>query len=294
MPSTLEITSSFIEGAPPGELGDVVNDIKALCSDDDPTIIDKLKPAFLKYNEAQLITTKLPGNERPVIISTHNRLPDGRYFDTASDTSFEFDHVTQFTFHPPNNPVSQKPSDPQPYTPSHPHTNLLPSLLTALTTYTRDHYPASSCAVLPSSTSSPDSLTLLIAANKYSPANFWNGRSLSTYTYTPSTKSLTGTVSYTIHYYEDGNVWLTTNKTLPSQTVSGGSSADEGAGAVVDVMAKAEKGYQEEVNRAFVRLNEESFKKLRRQLPVTRQKVEWEKVGGYRLGSDLHGGGKNR
>jgi len=37
-------------------------------------------------------------------------------------------------------------------------------------------------------------------------------------------------------------------------------------------------------------MNEQSFKGLRRQLPVTRQKVEWDKVGGYRLGSDLRGG----
>lgn len=58
-------------------------------------------------------------------------------------------------------------------------------------------------------------------------------------------------------------------------------------------IASVEKGYQEELNRAFVAMNEQSFKGLRRQLPVTRQKVEWEKVGGYRLGSDLRGGGRS-
>ena len=50
--------------------------------------------------------------------------------------------------------------------------------------------------------------------------------------------------------------------------------------------------YQEDLNREFVRMNESSFKALRRQLPVTRQKIEWEKVGGYRLGSDLRGEAK--
>ena len=30
-----------------------------------------------------------------VLISRYNRLPDGRYFDTESETSFEFDHITQ-------------------------------------------------------------------------------------------------------------------------------------------------------------------------------------------------------
>ena len=48
-------------------------------------------------------------------------------------------------------------------------------------------------------------------------------------------------------------------------------------------IAAVEKRYQEELNRGFVALSEGSFKSLRRQLPVTRQKVEWEKVGGYRV-----------
>jgi capping protein alpha len=61
MGSPVDITSSFIEGAPPSELQDVVKDIKALTSDDDPALIAKLKPAFQKYNEEQMTAVKLPG-----------------------------------------------------------------------------------------------------------------------------------------------------------------------------------------------------------------------------------------
>lgn len=61
MGSTVDITSSFIEGAPPGELQDVVKDIKTLTSDNNPVLIPELKPAFRKYNEEQLIPVKLPG-----------------------------------------------------------------------------------------------------------------------------------------------------------------------------------------------------------------------------------------
>ena len=61
MSSAVDITSSFIEGAPPGELADVVKDIKALTSDDDPALIAKLKPSFRKYNEDQMVAVKLPG-----------------------------------------------------------------------------------------------------------------------------------------------------------------------------------------------------------------------------------------
>jgi capping protein (actin filament) muscle Z-line, alpha len=90
-----------------------------------------------------------------------------------------------------------------------------------------------------------------------------------------------------VHYFEDGNVRLTASKELTLQ--GGGGSAAE----IVRQIAAAEKKYQEELNRGFAQLNEGAFKSLRRQLPVTRQKVEWEKIGGYRLGQDI-GGGRSR
>jgi capping protein alpha len=105
----------------------------------------------------------------------------------------------------------------------------------------------------------------------------WNGRWRSTYIYTPSSGSLSGSVKADVHYYEDGNVRMSTEKKLE---LSGGGGSAEG---VVREIAKAENKFQEELNRAFVTLSEGSFKSLRRQLPVTRQKIEWEKLGSYRV-----------
>ncbi len=86
-----------------------------------------------------------------------------------------------------------------------------------------------------------------------------------------------------MHYYEDGNVALNT-----SRKVSESDVGDSGA-EVVRKVAQIEKQYQEEVNRALVGMNEGSFRGLRRQLPVTRQRIEWEKVRGYSLSNNLKG-----
>lgn len=83
-----------------------------------------------------------------------------------------------------------------------------------------------------------------------------------------------------VHYYEDGNVRMSTSKKVEL-------SSSGGAEAVVREIAKAENKFQEELNRAFGALAEGSFKGLRRQLPVTRQRVEWEKIGGYRVSALL-------
>ena len=79
---------------------------------------------------------------------------------------------------------------------------------------------------------------------------------------------------------------LTTKKEVPETSISGGGAAGE----VIRVIARIEKAWQEELNRGFGRLSEGEFKSLRRQLPVTRQRVEWEKVGSYRAGKEIGGG----
>lgn len=71
---------------------------------------------------------------------------------------------------------------------------------------------------------------------------------------------------------------LLTNKPV-QVSLSSGSAAE-----IVKTIAGIEKKYQEDLNRAFGALSEGAFKGLRRQLPITRQKIDWDKIGSYRLG----------
>lgn len=115
-----------------------------------------------------------------------------------------------------------------------------------------------------------------------------NGRWRSLYIFDPASSSLEGSLKVDVHYYEDGNVRLLTNKAVSAQTSSG-----TGAGIAKEI-STAEKKYQEELNKGFVSLSEGAFKGLRRQLPVTRQKIEWDKVASYRVGQDIGGGSSRR
>jgi len=271
MPSqTVEIASEFILDAPPGELQDVLADVKALVSEDSP-ILDGLAPAIEKYNKEQLLAVKLPGGSGKAVISEYNSLGDGRFFDVGSQSSFAFDHATQ------------KASDVRSYSLESQNSHLIQSLLQAVGPHVSEHYPSEPAfGVFPVNNDS--AAAILVVGNKYSPGNYWNGRWRSTYIYTPSTKELTGTIAVDVHYYEDGNVRLVTSKTV-SESLNGGTAAD-----IVKTIALTERKYQEEMNKAFTTLNEGAFKNLRRQLPITRQKIDWDKIGSYRLGQDIGGG----
>ena|SRR5579859_4950756 len=103
-----------------------------------------------------------------------------------------------------------------------------------------------------------------------------NGRWRSVYKYNPHTSTLKGTVTITVHYFEDGNVLLKTNHPVEKTDISSPS-------LLVKTIAEEEKSYQEELNRTFAGLGEGIFKGLRRLLPVTKQKIEWEKVATYKV-----------
>ncbi|MCJ1364446.1 F-actin-capping protein subunit alpha [Acarospora aff. strigata] len=270
------------------ELINISPDIKALTADE-PRLLHSANSVFQKYNEEQLTTVKLSGSNQQVIVSSYNALGDGRYYDVESQSSFAFDHATQ------------KASDVQTHTLDSQHSDLIKSLLKSLATHAREHYPSSTYGVYP--TDSDSAIAILLVANKYSPNNFWNGRYRSLYTFHPASTSsstsstnapLTGSIKLDVHYYEDGNVRLITTKplslSLPSSASSSSTTSSSLSSEIIRAIATAEKKYQEEVNRAFASLSEGAFKGLRRSLPVTRQKVEWEKIGGYRLGQDIGGG----
>jgi hypothetical protein len=175
------------------------------------------------------------------------------------------------------------------------------SLIKSLEKHASDHYPNSSYGVYPIEDDSK--IAILLVANKYSPNNFWyarsipqlnarlirarNGRWRSLYILSPSSSSLVGSIKVDVHYYEDGNVRLLTNKPVSL-------AASSAATSIIREISVAEKKYQEELNKGFTSLSEGAFKGLRRQLPITRQKMEWDKIAGYRLGQDIGGGSSRR
>ncbi|KAI6249147.1 F-actin-capping protein subunit alpha [Erysiphe necator] len=273
MASHVAAISAFVEGAPPGELANVITDIEALTIDN-PSATSELGSAFRKYNEEQFATVKLPGSSNHVIVSSHNSLGDDRYYDVGSSSCFAFDHTTQ------------KASNVQSYALESTNLDLIKSFLKNLAPYIEEHYPDASFGVYP--IQDDTEIAIAIVANKYSPKNLWNGRWRSLYKFSPSSLTLNGYIKVDVHYYENGNVRLLTTKPI-SRSLSSSTGA-----AVVREISSLEKKYQEDLNESFYNLSEGAFKGLRRQLPVTRQKVEWDKIAGYRLGHDIGTGNNNR
>ncbi|KIM89392.1 hypothetical protein PILCRDRAFT_813323 [Piloderma croceum F 1598] len=275
----IQAAANFILQSPPGEINDVLNDVRNIISDDD-SLQDGVLPALQEYNLAQFITVEVPGTEHQSIVSEAARLPspDGeedRFLDPRSNMSFRFDHL------------SLEASDPQPVEMDADSEPFRAALESSTLNYLLAHYHDGVASVF--SVAGSNKFFVQIVANKYNPSNYWSGRWRSEYIVSLDENKVDGKILANVHYYEQGNVQLATDHTLslslPPAVVT--SSPASSAAKILALIEDEEGKYQSSLNDTYHEMGEKTFKGLRRALPMTRQKLDWDKVLGYKLGAEL-------
>lgn len=263
------IVSDFIVNSPPGEFNEVFSDVRVLLNND-TLLKEGAAGAYAEYNETQFTPAPLEGSEESVLVTKHGKLDEGRYLDPRTKQSFAFDHLRKET----SDPQAADVDDVDGYR---------SSFEKAVTEYTKDHYEKGACAVY----GSGSTVTACIEHHKFQPHNFWNGRWRSEWTFDKSSGEVTGVLRVTVHYYEDGNVQLVSEKKISEKVSVSDDTAT--AKAVVKIMEKTESEYQTAISSNYTVMSDTTFKALRRALPITRTKIDWHRVLGYSIGKELAG-----
>jgi len=265
----VEIANNFLLSSPPGEFMEVVTDVRALLPNE--TMINSTAArTFREYNTEQMLIVDSPAKHK-FLITKYGEVADGDYLDPKGKLVVHFDHIKQQV------------------TSSKAISNELDSGLEPLRSaferafleYAGQHYPNGAGTVY----GKDGQIIAAISSSKFNPSNFWNGRFRSVWTYKDG--SLTANFKVVVHYYEDGNVQLNTNCTQKLK-VTPGANPDATAKAALEIVAKAEASYQQALDASYATMGDTTFKALRRALPITRTKIDWNKIKNYKIGGEKH------
>jgi len=288
----IDIARRFLVASPPGEVGNVARDVRALLGGDALLSDARAQSIFRELNLKHFTAVDMPNGSKALLTpygEVSSALSQGEeggmcrhYLEPESGTIIEVDHVKQTCIGQRDAEEGEATSDAA--------RALRSGISMRLRDYVAETYPGGAGAVYASMKEGGDKeIAVCISSLKVSPRNFWTGSWKSESTVRVKTAARVATMKYAIsvlvHYFEEGNVQLTTSTSgqvdIP---VSGGDA--ELADAIVAELRRVEKQYLMSLEDSFGDLSE-TFKELRRKLPLTQSHFPWQNSESF-LASELN------
>jgi len=272
----LNIATYFVMSSPPGEVEEVVTDVKKLVADDNVLSDEALAKIMRGYNVEQMASAKDPEGDSNIIVSVHGQVAPNQYVDPATGRVLTFDHRRrQFTEVTEKKQVLNEAVD-----------SYRRVIQDGVQGYVQGAYKEGKCALAVYGADT-GAITIALSAMNVNLANFWSGGLRAIYSVDVNRKGsvkLKGSVKINVHYFEDGNVQLHTSVDKQANVDIG--SPEDSARQIVAAISKIETEFQSNLEEMYVTMHSTTFKAMRRFLPINRQPMNWN-AAAHALASEI-------
>jgi len=257
-----KVAKYIIKNAPYGEEKFVLEDLAKLLeatSVSDPSYLSALKDNA----EEHLAIFQDTENGKRIILSKHN-FEDGFYVDQKANEKFSVNYL------------ERKIKDVEPF--SDPVSGGLKELRDEVDknaeAYVKAFYrdDVSLHLVHASGDDSAFTLQVLLTGKFLNLNNLYTGQWSSEWTVTKG--SIAGHVKIDAHYFEDGNIQLKQSKDFQTTYEHGDNHATNGK-KIIDAIRACEDKVIAGLDQVYESMTENAFKYMRKPLPITKSKMEW-------------------
>ncbi|XP_066217222.1 F-actin-capping protein subunit alpha-3 [Saccopteryx leptura] len=251
--------------APPGEFVKVFDDL-CLLIHDEKLMQHQGECAGHQHCQKYYVPLCIDGN--PVLLSHHNVVGDFRFFDYHSKLSFKFDLLQNQLKDIQSHGIIRNETE-----------YLRNVVFCALKIYVNDHYPTGNCNVLRKTVKNKDFLIACIEGHCYETGNCWNGlwKSKWIFQVNPFLTQVTGRIFVQAHYFKSVNLHVEISKDLKESLEIVNQA--QLALSFARLVEEQENKFQAAVCEELQELSDEALRKiLRRDLPVTRTFIDWQRI----------------
>jgi len=277
-----EIASNFVLNSPPGQTQKVVEDVTKLVGAD---CLDaaSLEEMVMRVNRDKFLAVEVPGAGYRVLLTPEGQLGGGLTFlDPQGRQALLISHAEQRC-------TGVKALDAATSAACEGAERVRASVHAAMSRYAADKLPDATVTTYGFVRGGKQRVTCCVGRCNMNLSNYWSGLWRSSWTLEVSegaaSGQLSGSVACNVHYFEDGNVQLDDGtKFTQSIEVRG----DVGA-AFVSAVCELEAGFIASMEDIYTTLSESVLNALRRRLPITRVKFDWDnKASVHKLATGLN------
>ena len=253
----VSVAKYIIKKTPIGHLGKSLENLRAVVGEE---VMDKddVKKEIHAYGENHLSAVNNDVTNSKVVISPLTKDSEGFYYDQGQKVKFKIGLESGAVEEAQSVEV---------------HNDLRDAIEEKIKKYLEKCYKMDVTRYNVYFDSGANKIVVLISVHNLNLKSFWSGEWLSTWEYDIGSKHIKGTLKANTYYYEEGNIQFNLDTKFDGNGKGGDNNAL--ADSLVEFIKTSENSVQLELEKVYDELSENYIKPLRRKLPVTGTKMNW-------------------